>query len=155
MLNSYLETLRVVRDIWEKVGKIDEIHVELGREMKNPADKRRDMTNKALENENTNLRIKALLTEFANPEFEIENVRPFSPSQQELLKIYEDGVFDSTNDIPEYILKIKKNFNQNDIKQRPSHSDILSYKLWLEQNIDLLTQEKSFLLGNYSHHTMK
>ena len=28
------ETLRVVRDIWKQVGKIDEIHIELGREMK-------------------------------------------------------------------------------------------------------------------------
>lgn len=29
-----LETLRTVRDIWKKVGRIDEIHVELGREIK-------------------------------------------------------------------------------------------------------------------------
>lgn len=28
------ETLRVVRDIWKRVEQIDEIHVELGREMK-------------------------------------------------------------------------------------------------------------------------
>ena len=35
-----LETLRVVHDIWRKYGKIDEIHVELGREMKLPKDKR-------------------------------------------------------------------------------------------------------------------
>ena len=33
-----LETLRTVRDIWKLVGHIDEIHVELGREMKNPVD---------------------------------------------------------------------------------------------------------------------
>ena len=48
-----------------------------------------------LQNENANLRIKALLTEFMNPEFEIENVRPFSPSQQELLRIYEDTALNS------------------------------------------------------------
>ncbi len=29
-----LETLRVVRDIWKKTGRIDEIHIELGRNMK-------------------------------------------------------------------------------------------------------------------------
>lgn len=28
-----IETLRVVRDIWKQVGNIDEIHVELGREI--------------------------------------------------------------------------------------------------------------------------
>ena len=38
------ETLRTVRDIWKQTGPIDEIHVELGREMKNPADKRARMT---------------------------------------------------------------------------------------------------------------
>ena len=61
------ETLRTVRDIWKQEGQIDEIHVELGREMKNPADKRRQMTERIQQNENTNLRIKALLTEFMNP----------------------------------------------------------------------------------------
>lgn len=38
------ETLRTVRDIWQQVGHIDEIHIELGREMKNPADKRARMS---------------------------------------------------------------------------------------------------------------
>ena len=83
------ETLRTVRDIWQQVGHIDEIHIELGREMKNPADKRARMSQQMIKNENTNLRIKALLTEFLNPEFGIENVRPYSPSQQDLLRIYE------------------------------------------------------------------
>ena len=66
------ETLRTVRDIWKQYGDIDEIHVELGREMKNPADKLRQMTQQISDNENANLRIKALLMEFANPEFKIE-----------------------------------------------------------------------------------
>lgn len=70
-----VETLRVVRDIWKRVGTIDEIHVELGREMKNTAKDRAKMTMQVLENENANLRIKALLTEFVNPEYNIENVR--------------------------------------------------------------------------------
>ena len=81
-----LETLRTVRDIWKQVEHIDEIHVELGREMKNPSEKRKKMTQQIQENENANLRIKTLLTEFMNPEFEIENVRPYSPSQQDLLR---------------------------------------------------------------------
>lgn len=128
-----LETLRTVRDIWDQKGTIDEIHVELGREMKNPADKRAKMTRQIQENESTNLRIKALLTEFINPEFEIENVRPFSPSQQELLKIYEDGVLHSGIDIPEDMIEIMKKMSESDSKKRPSHNEILRYKLWLEQ----------------------
>ena len=131
-----LETLRVVRDIWkdERVGHFDEIHVELGREMKNPADKRKKMTEQNSQNEWTNLRIKTLLTEFMNPEFDIEGVRPHSPSQQEILRIYEDGVLEQQrNNMPEDIETILKKFREVDVKKRPTHNDILRYKLWLEQ----------------------
>lgn len=124
------ETLRVVKDIWKTYGNgsanfFDEIHIELGREMKNPADKRKDMTNKMSANENTNLRIKALLSEFLN-DTTYENVRPFSPSQQEILKIYEEGVLNSDIEIEEDILKISKS-------NQPSKSELNKYKLWLEQ----------------------
>ena len=127
------ETLRTVRDIWKQVGQIDEIHIELGREMKNPSDKRKRMTERAIQNENSNLRIKALLTEFMNPEFEIENVRPYSPSQQDVLRIYEEGVLSSVSELPEDISVILKKFNESDIKKRPSRNEVLRYKLWLEQ----------------------
>lgn len=124
------ETLRVVRDIWKRVGKIDEIHVELGREMKNPADKRKRMTAQMLENENANLRIKALLAEFANPEYGVEDVRPYSPGQQEILRIYEDTVLNAEDRIPADIDAILKKFNNSRL---PSKSEFLRYKLWLEQ----------------------
>jgi len=127
------ETLRTVRDIWKRYGHIDEIHVELGREMKNPADKRKQMTQQIADNENTNLRIKALLMEFTNPEFEIENVRPYSPSQQDILRIYEDGVLNSVDNIPEDIANVLKKFKENDAKKRPTRNEVLRYKLWLEQ----------------------
>ena len=124
------ETLRVVRDIWKHYGNsqenfFDEIHIELGREMKNPADQRKKMTAQISENENTNLRIKALLIEMsADPE--IESVRPYSPMQQDILKIYEDGVINSGIELPEDILKISKN-------AQPSKAELIRYKLWLEQ----------------------
>ena len=127
------ETMRTVRDIWMQYGNIDEIHVELGREMKNPADKRRQMTQQISDNENANLRIKALLMEFANPEFEIENVRPYSPSQQDILRIYEEGVLGSIDSIPEDIENVLKKFKESDAKKRPTRSEVLRYKLWLEQ----------------------
>lgn len=126
------ETLRTVRDIWKKHRHIDEIHVEMGREMKNPADKRKQMTERAIQNENANLRIKALLTEFLNPELGIENVRPYSPSQQELLRIYEDTALNSVDEPDEYVTEILKKFA--DAKTRPTLSDIKRYKLWLEQH---------------------
>ena len=123
------ETLRTVRDIWKQEGRIDEIHVELGREMKNPADKRRKMTERILENENTNLRIKAMLMEFTNPEMGVENARPYSPSQQDILRIYEENALDNlSKDDKDYdfISKISK-------MSQPSKSDIIRYKCWLEQ----------------------
>ncbi|MCQ2287165.1 MAG: type II CRISPR RNA-guided endonuclease Cas9, partial [Bacteroidales bacterium] len=123
------ETMRTVRDIWKQVENIDEIHVELGREMKNPADKRKKMTERINENENTSLRIKAMLMEFQNPEFGIENVRPYSPTQQDILRIYEEGaLLNLSNDDSdfEFISKISK-------AAQPSKNDVLRYKCWLEQ----------------------
>ncbi|WP_221630263.1 type II CRISPR RNA-guided endonuclease Cas9 [Chryseobacterium lactis] len=124
------ETLRVVKDIWLKYGNgakdfFSEIHIELGREMKQTKDERANATKRITENENTNLRIKALLAEMMNDN-SVENVRPYSPMQQEILKIYEDGILRSEIEIDDDILKISKT-------AQPSSSDLKRYKLWLEQ----------------------
>ena len=125
-----LETLRVVRDIWNRFGNLDEIHVEMGRDLKNPSDKRRRMTQQILENENTNIRIKALLAELTHPEYDIQNVRPYSPSQQDLLRIYEEDVL-AHNDPDDEIRDIITSLS-NPTKQ-PSRSQVLRYKCWLDQ----------------------
>ncbi len=124
------ETLRVVTDIWEQYGNgnrdfFDEIHIELGREMKNTADQRKRITSINTDNENTNLRIKALLAELKN-DITVQNVRPYSPSQQEILKLFEEGVLSAVTDIPEEILKISKN-------AQPTSAELTRYKLWLDQ----------------------
>ncbi len=123
-----LETLRTVYDIWVKYGHIDEIHVELGRSMKSTADQRKRMTDTNTKNENTNLRIKALLMELKNDPT-ISDVRPQSPMQQDILKLYEEGAL--------------LNLDKNDIdfkeissisqKSSPTQSELTKYKLWLEQ----------------------
>jgi CRISPR-associated endonuclease Csn1 len=124
------ETLRVVKDIWIQYGNgskdfFNEIHIELGREMKNTAEDRERISNQVAENENTNLRVKALLAELKN-DGDVENVRPFSPMQQEILKVYEEGVLNSNIEIEDDILKISKT-------AQPSSADLKRYKLWLEQ----------------------
>ena len=124
------ETIRVVKDIWSNYGNgskdyFNEIHVELGREMKLPAEERKRIQEKNSQNEDTNLRIKALLSEMQNDP-NVENVRPYSPVQQEILKIYEEGVLNSNIEIADDILKISKT-------AQPSSSDLKRYKLWLEQ----------------------
>ncbi|ENA1802883.1 hypothetical protein ABF179_002297 [Flavobacterium psychrophilum] len=125
------ETLRVVKDIWQHYGEgkenfFTEIHIELGREMKNDKATRERMTKKISENENTNLRIKAILTELKNDG--LNDIRPYSPSQQDILKIYEEGVYSNENkkEKLEEIDKIRKN-------AKPTPSEIIKYKLWLEQ----------------------
>ena len=124
------ETLRVVRDIWQQYGQgqadfFDEIHIELGRELKKTAKEREELSKQNQKNEDTNLRIKALLAELGEDNT-IENVRPYSLMQQELLKIYEEGVFSSSMEIEEEIEKIHK-------KASPSKTELQRYKLWLEQ----------------------
>lgn len=124
------ETLRVVRDIWEQYGSgkkdfFSEIHIELGRDMKHNSEERKRITDQVTNNENTNIRIKALLSELLQDR-NFENVRPFSPMQQEALKIYEDGVLNSSTDIPDDILKISK-------LAQPTSAELQRYKLWLEQ----------------------
>ncbi|MDR0368751.1 MAG: type II CRISPR RNA-guided endonuclease Cas9, partial [Bacteroidales bacterium] len=136
------ETLRVIGAIWKHYGEgtkdfFSEIHIELGREMKLPAEDRKKITGKILDNENTNLRIKALLSEMLHDP-EVKNVRPYSPVQQEILKIYEEYAINSkekynssTGDfeydpVSEEILKISKT-------AQPSPAQLRRYKLWLEQ----------------------
>mgnify|MGYP000569036209 CR=1 FL=1 len=130
------ETLRVVRDIWKKHGDskpdfFSEIHLELGREMKNSKKQREGISKRNTENQNTNARIKALLQELKNDPETIGDVRPFSPQHQEILKLYEEGVSQnsgvsysalSENDID----KIRKTAN-------PTPTEITRYKLWLQQ----------------------
>ena len=124
------ETLRVVRDIWQQYGGgkanfFDEIHIELGRELKNTSKERERLSKQNQENENTNLRIKKLLAELKE-DASIQNVRSYSPVQHDLLKIYEEGVFSSTDEIDEDIQKIRK-------KAEPNKTELQRYKLWLEQ----------------------
>ena len=127
------ETLRVVRDIWKYYGYnakdfFTEIHLELGREMKNSAEKRKRLSKRNTENENTNQRIKALLEELQNDG--VEAVKPYSPNQQEILKIYEEGVYHNAkyDTISEDEIEAIRNNNT------PTKKDILRYKLWLQQD---------------------
>ncbi|MBR1549074.1 MAG: type II CRISPR RNA-guided endonuclease Cas9 [Bacteroidales bacterium] len=132
------ESLRVVRDIWRQHGKPDEIHIELGRELKKTKAERESLSLSIAENEATNQRLRLMLLELMNPDCQVENVRPQSPSQMELLKIYEDGVmrrpekdiFENESERQD-IEDIRKRFAA--AKNQPTHSEVLRYKLWLDQ----------------------
>ena len=128
-----LETLKVVRDVWSTYGKPNEIHIELGRDLKKTNAEKQNLTKQITKNEIANLRAKVMLLEFVNPEFEVDDVRPYSPSQQELFRIYEDGVLNSGVEIPEDIAQTLKKYEQSDRTKWPTQSEILRYKCWLEQ----------------------
>lgn len=123
-----LETLRTVCDIWKQYGHIDEIHIELGRSMKSTSQQRARMSAQNIQNENTNLRIKQLLLEMKN-DSTIQDVRPYSPMQQEILKIYEEGALMELNieDAED------KEIQRISRLATPTHSELVKYKLWLEQ----------------------
>lgn len=125
-----LESMRVVRDIWERYGHgaagfFDEIHIELGRELRQTNEERQRATKQIQENEATNQRIKHLLAEMYAMG-QVENVRPYSPVQQELLKIYEEGVLRSGIEVDPEMLKIAKT-------AQPGSAELRRYILWLEQ----------------------
>lgn len=129
------ETLRTVRDIWlhySDDGKrlFDEIHVEIGRDMKNSADKRKTISSRNRENERTNHRIKELLQELKD-QYPEQDIRPYSPSHQEILKIYEEGVYQNPNASNTILNELDVNKIRN--SRTLSKNDITRYKLWLEQ----------------------
>lgn len=131
-----LETLRVVKDIWLSYGNgsasfFNEIHVELGREMKNPAKKRVEISKRINENQKTNQRAKEILNELLNDSEVQGNIRSYSPSHQELLKLYEEGVYQN----PEVNFDLVSEDEINKIRNSnsPSRKDISKYKLWLKQ----------------------
>lgn len=126
-----MESLRTVRDIWKQEGHIDEIHIEMGRELKQNAEQRKNTLARQTDNEKANLRAKLLLQEFMNPEANIEGVRAYSPSQLELFRIYEDGVLNNPkSEKDDDIQRIIKELSE--LKQ-PSAADVRKYRLWLDQ----------------------
>ncbi|MDF1698016.1 MAG: HNH endonuclease domain-containing protein [Saprospiraceae bacterium] len=117
------ESLLITRDIWKKFGKIDEIHVEMARELKLPNKKRRDYINQRNENYRSNQRAKAMLLELSNTN---SSINPFSKGHLETFKIFEEGAIRNESIIEKDILSIRK-------KDDPTRSEITKYKLWLEQ----------------------
>lgn len=130
------ETLRVVKDIWEYHGRgeegfFDEIHLELGRDMKNSKKKREMISQRMSENENTNERIKSLLEELMEDPSMQGEVRSYSPSHQEILKIFEEGVYE--NSVDNYREINLEEINKIRKSNKVSKKDIQKYRLWLEQ----------------------
>lgn len=131
-----LETLRIVEDLWRKYGKMDEIHVEMGRNLKQNAEGRKRDYDRNQENQAANYRARRLLQEFARYETDIENLRPHSPYQQDLFRLYEEEVLGNYADEVKKDKQIAKTIQS---LGRPleackvTASEVHRYRLWLDQ----------------------
>ncbi|MCF8236254.1 MAG: hypothetical protein K9H15_11955 [Bacteroidales bacterium] len=147
------ETMFLVRDIWKKYGAIDEIHIELGRNLKNNVSERKKISESQKDNHNEKQRIKKILYELMNDEFEQYVDEDESKSFE-----FIDGKFnwkskiknshfdvrpnpESPVDINKF--RIWKNLsNKSDMEwakkvkdeKIPTDKEIKKYALWLSQN---------------------
>lgn len=139
-----LEMMQIVADIWDYYGTknidetyqklFDEIHLEVGRELKKSAKEKQNITDKQGENKAQNKRLRQTLEDFLSKS-------PYNAISQnsdhfERLKIVEDGAAhtknldkDFFNDKPYTKKEIE------DILKKPfiSKEGFEKYKLWIEQ----------------------
>lgn len=109
------ETLLLVRDIWKKYGRPDEIHIELARDLKRNAKEREAISKQMNENEKERKRIVEILKY-------IKNANPNSPTDIERLRLWEElGTKEARDTFPK-------------LSSNPTKSEIEKYKLWGEQN---------------------
>ncbi len=121
------ETLFCVRDIWEKFGQPDEIHIELAREMKKNAEERKKHSDNVNKNFQDKERIKKILSELRSGAVQFETPpNPESPIDVEKFRIYESCSLGTFSDFE----KEKKDSASG---WKFTDSDIRSYALWLEQ----------------------
>lgn len=131
------ETMFLARDVWKKYGQIDEIHIELGRNLKNNSEQRQRISETQDGNFKEKQRIKTLLYELLNGKFdqytennEIENVtfdvkpNPESPVDIDRFRIWRSLSKQSELD---WAKKIKD-------EKIPTEQQIKKYALWLSQN---------------------
>lgn len=130
------ESLFIVKDLWQKFGQPDEIHIEIGRDLKKNAKERQKATEKTTQNAEERKRIKNLLKELMNDEFEqynengkLEKVKfeikpnPNSPTDIKKFSLWKDSAGVSYNDFEK---KIKE-------EKIPKNQEIKKYALWLSQ----------------------
>ncbi len=130
------ETMFLVRDVWKKYGVIDEIHIELGRNLKNNSDERKKISDTQGANFKEKQRIKGLLYELMNgfeqyvdddtmerTTFEVK------PNPESLVDIDKFRIWRSLSKQSEidWAKKVKD-------EEIPTEQQIKKYALWLSQN---------------------
>ncbi|MEM8509338.1 MAG: type II CRISPR RNA-guided endonuclease Cas9 [Bacteroidota bacterium] len=153
-----LESLRVTLDVWKQFGEgckvgfeeyideetkkpkksynrlFDEIHIEIGRDLKNPKRVRERISDSINKNKDVNQRVRKLLFELKNFK-DVEEVRPKSRTHFDKLKIFEQTVLSnySEKELKQEKLDARLTVEKFIKKDQPTSNEILKYKLWLEQ----------------------
>ncbi|MDR2706859.1 MAG: hypothetical protein LBC02_13855, partial [Planctomycetaceae bacterium] len=130
------ESLFVVKDLWQKYGQPDEIHIELGRDLKKNANQRKDANDKTTRNAEERKRTKVLLKELMNEEFEQYNengdketvrfeIKPNPESSADIKKfsLWKDGAGVRDSEFEKKFKEVKN----------PTIQEIKKYVLWLSQ----------------------
>lgn len=109
------ETLQVVKEIWRKYERPDEIHIELARDLKNNAEERKKINDIVFKNQSERKRVVAILKG-------LNNANSDSPSDIERLRLWEEtGNKAARDSFPKF-------------SKEPTRQEIEKYMLWGEQN---------------------
>lgn len=137
------ETLFLVKDLWKQYGQPDEIHIELGRELKKNALEKERIAIANTKHFEEKKRIKKLLSELMNGSFESYNEEgikikspfaikpnPDNPADIEKFRVYKSCgtiTFDEEKEHWDILFKEGK-------KERvPTSDEVKKYALWLSQ----------------------
>jgi CRISPR-associated endonuclease Csn1 len=136
------ETLFVVKDVWEKYGQPDEIHIEMGRDLKKNAKERENASKNSKKNYEEKQKIKKILYELLNDGFEqYENVDDDKDKTQKVTTKFEVKPNpNNPTDIDRFkIWKSTSGLRDDDfekiIKEEkiPKNQELKKYALWLSQ----------------------
>lgn len=136
------ETLFVVKDIWEKYGQPDEIHIEMGRDLKKNAKERERASKNAAGNFEEKQHIKKLLYELANDGFEeyVNDGDDLTKAKIHKVKFEVNPNPESPVDIDKFrIWKSTSGLRDADFEKKvkdekiPKQQEIKRYALWLSQ----------------------
>ncbi|MBX2992310.1 MAG: hypothetical protein KF749_14255 [Bacteroidetes bacterium] len=137
------ETLRLVKDVWKQYGRPDEIHIELARDLKKNAEERSRIAERNSANFSEKQRIKQLLYELMNGDFEEYSdhqkvtshfevdPNPESPADIEKFRIWKSLGENNIDD--ERRKELFEFFRTDDRKRTPTGREIRKYALWLSQ----------------------
>lgn len=114
------ESLQVVKEIWRKYGEIDEIRIELARDLKNNAKERESIQQAQNQNRTLNDGIRNRLMEMGRPINDADKYRLWIESL--------DKESIEKKEIDNYLNYLLPSSNW-----KPTSNDIVKYKLWEEQ----------------------